>query len=118
MAWDWCAMLFFASYVALLTYHAVIGVGDDFQAVDHTHLNIPEGLPKLPDTESMLKDTGSQAPVVPMTTKFEDPNLHPEHYPYYFTQHPEEAEICRQDDGCLHKVGLFTYYNFHLRKRP
>ncbi|XP_077869398.1 EGF domain-specific O-linked N-acetylglucosamine transferase-like [Saccoglossus kowalevskii] len=38
--------------------------------------------------------------------KFIDPNLHPEHYQYYFTNNPEIAEICRLNTSCPYKDSL------------
>ncbi|XP_022110066.1 EGF domain-specific O-linked N-acetylglucosamine transferase-like isoform X2 [Acanthaster planci] len=39
---------------------------------------------------------------------FQDPNLHPEHYRYYFNRHPDEAEACRLDPTCPYKEYLDT----------
>ena len=104
--------LLVAISLALVTYPCPSSGETNFQPVD-SHLPIQEGLPRLPDTDSVLQDPGVSTSV-PVTAKFQDPNLHPEHYPYYFTQHPEEAEICRRDASCLHKVGCCHYFdNFY-----
>ncbi|XP_038054363.1 EGF domain-specific O-linked N-acetylglucosamine transferase-like [Patiria miniata] len=51
--------------------------------------------------ETTVSGTGDGA-------RFSDPNLHPEHYRYYFNRRPDEAEACRLDPTCPYKESLDT----------
>lgn len=40
---------------------------------------------------------------------FSNINLSNEHIPYYFNAFPDVAAICKEDQTCPYKVGIFIY---------
>ena len=62
--------LLVAISLALLTYPCPSSGETNFQPVD-SHLPIQEGLPRLPDKDSVLQDPGVSTSV-PVTAKFQD----------------------------------------------
>ena len=108
----------FLVFTCLLTVHYGQSETNFDRTVDlHSHQSVQEGLPKLED-ETVL---GELPPVTSTTDRvtFRDPDLPAEHYPYYFTQYPDEADICRADENCGHNVSFIhsllheyvTHYN-------
>ena len=51
-----------------------------------------------------LQQEGTRQEKTHGSVSFQDPNLHPDHYRYYFNRHPEDAEACRLDESCPYKV--------------
>ena len=94
-----CVNLFITiTFVAVLRVSCIHGeINIDQHEDSHIHSAIQDDLSKHHQGE-------------PVKVTFKDPNLPREHYPYYFTQNPHEADICRNDEDCLYKVSHFLYY--------
>ncbi|XP_077982080.1 EGF domain-specific O-linked N-acetylglucosamine transferase-like isoform X2 [Glandiceps talaboti] len=59
-------------------------------------------------TEDILKQQLEDKVKIKNDKKFIEPNLHPEHYPFYFTNHPSDAEACQANVSCPHKDAMDT----------
>ena len=57
-----------------------------------------------------LQDEGPRQGDGESRVTFQDPNLHPDHYRYFFNRRPDQAMACRLDKSCPYKVEKYQLH--------